>query len=368
MRKVISMLLFVASVPVFGQVSLQFVPELHGRSIDGLLNLRILNASGPKTVRLNLVVTERKYGKIVNIKTETFTLINGNSTVPFSAVRSAKIQFGGSQISNAIQQNGYFPEGDYEYCFTIEPSSNSMNAEVAVDQCFNYEVVPSAPLMLIEPYNQDKICEKRPLLSWQPSFPQISGSAYQLVLVEIKERQNATEALNYNLPIITQSGIVNPILPYPASSKELSAGKKYAWQVSAYKNRTVINRSEVWEFTVDCKDDLESPEIKNDGYRDIEDLARGNYYIANGLIKFALVNSYQKQYLKYTIQCITDQKISIKNLPKVNLDRGKNNILIPLQKRGYFKSGYYYELKVSLPNGNIKRLRFIYKESNENLN
>jgi hypothetical protein len=247
-------------------------------------------------------------------------------------VRSAKIQFGGSQLSSAIQQNGYFPEGDYEYCFTIEPSSNSLNAEAPMEQCFNYELVPAAPLMLIEPYNQDKICEKRPLLSWQPSFPQIPGSAYQLVLVEIKERQNATEALNYNLPIISQSGMVNPILPYPASAKELSAGKKYAWQVSVYKNRTVLNRSEVWEFVVDCKDEVIEPVIKDEGFRNIEDLSKGNYYVANGIVKYVIINSYQAQSLKYDIKCITEPSLKITRLPKIKLENGNNKITIHLKR------------------------------------
>lgn len=360
MRKVISMLLFVASVPVFGQVNLQFVPELHGRSIDGLLNLRIINVSGPKTVTLNLAVTERKYGKIVNIKTEAFTLSNGSSTVPVSAVRSAKIQFGGSLVSNAIQQNGYFPEGDYEYCFTVNPSFNSPNAEAPVEQCFNYELVPAASLMLIEPYNQDKICEKRPLLSWQPSFPQIPGSAYQLVLVEIKDRQNATEALNYNLPIITQSGMVNPILPYPASAKELSAGKKYAWQVSVYKNQTVLNRSEVWEFVVDCKDTV--PEAKLlESFRHIDDLARGNYYVSSGFVRFYLDNPYNEQQLNYSIKGLTEGKKKIKRLPKLKLVRGRNEISIDLEKVGGFVDGNYYILSLTMPDGRIKDLRFVYK-------
>lgn len=362
LRKVISILLVVISVPAFAQVSFQFIPELYGRNIDGLLNLRIVNVSGPKVVTLNLSVTERKSGKIVSIRTEPFTLNNGNATIPASAIRNSKIQFGGNRVSAAVQQNGYFPEGDYEYCFTLNSAFGTPNPEVYSDQCFNYELVPSAPLSLTEPYNQDKICEKRPLLAWQPSFPQIPGSAYQLVLVEIKERQNATEALNYNLPIVRQSGIVNPVLSYPPSSKELQAGKKYAWQVSVYKNQTVINRSEVWEFTVGCDDNMVTPGFTDDGYRDIEDLLKGNYYMANGSVKLSVMNSYGPQDLHYEISCITDAKLKIKRLPKLKLENGRNKVFIILDNRRVFKEDYYYILKIWLPDGSIKSLRFKYND------
>lgn len=177
---------------------------------------------------------------------------------------------------------------------------------------------------------------------------------------EIKNGQNATEALNYNLPVINQSNIVSPILPYPSIAPQLVKGKKYAWQVTAYKDQTVLNRSEIWEFTVDCQDSVKK--VADDGYRDIEDLSRGNYYIAAGFLKFALVNPYQAQDLKYAITSLNNPDKKIKRLPKLKLKTGNNQVQIDLTATNSFTDEKYYILKVQLPNGTTKSLRFLYME------
>jgi len=200
-----------------------------------------------------------------------------------------------------------------------------------------------------------------PVLSWQPSIPVIAGTMYELLMTEIKDRQSPVEALNYNLPIVKQKGIPNPILVYPASSKELTEGKKYAWQVTAYKDQTIINRSEVWEFTFSCKEEKEVVEDDN-GYRDIDDLFRGNFYVAQGLVKFSVTNSYHEQPLKYTIICLSDPQQKIRRLPKVKLTKGRNKISIDLSNNFSFKDGYSYLLELKLQDGSSKKLRFLFKD------
>jgi len=180
-----------------------------------------------------------------------------------------------------------------------------------------------------------------------------------LVLSEIKTGQNPTEALNYNLPVINQSHIIAPILPYPSIAPQLVKGKKYAWQVTAYKDQTVLNRSEIWEFTVDCQDSVKK--VADDGYRDIEDLSKGNYYIASRYLKFALVNPYQAQDLKYTILPLNSPDKKIRRLPKLKIISGLNQIKIDLSLTN-LKSGEYYVLNAWLPNGSTRSLRFIYLE------
>jgi hypothetical protein len=162
------------------------------------------------------------------------------------------------------------------------------------------------------------------------------------------------------LPVINQSNIVSPILPYPSIAPQLVKGKKYAWQVTAYKDQTVLNRSEIWEFTVDCQDSVKK--VADDGYRDIEDLSRGNYYIAAGFLKFALVNPYQAQDLKYAITSLNNPDKKIKRLPKLKLKTGNNQVQIDLTATNSFTDEKYYILKVQLPNGTTKSLRFLYME------
>ncbi|TCC87291.1 DUF928 domain-containing protein [Pedobacter frigiditerrae] len=359
-RLILVILLFV-SVPAFSQVSIQFVPELFGRSIDGLMSASIYSLKDRKSVRLNITVSEAKTGKVLSIQTQPFTIVPGMNLLPPSTVKTAKVTISNTNTGNYIRQHGNFPMGDYDYNYVVMASSSS--EEIIIDQNFSQEITPPAPFDLIEPYNEDQICEKRPMFTWQPSLPQVVGSLYQLTLVEMKDKQNAVEALNYNLPIVNQKGILTNLLMYPPVSRDLTAGKKYAWQVTVYKGQAIINRSEVWSFKVDCADTVSAKLEDDNGYRDIEDLSRGNYYVAQGLIKFSLINSYSAQTLQYSIVSLTDPTQKIRRLPKVNLQKGQNKIRLDLSNNFSFNDGHSYVLKAMLPNGSSKSLRFIYKEA-----
>jgi hypothetical protein len=358
LNKILVLLVLVGfSCAASAQVSVQFIPEVYGRNLSGLLNAGILNTGGKMNVRLSITVTEEKAGKVISILTQPFVIVPGSNMVPASAAKSASVQLSNNKVSRFIQQNSAFPQGNYEYSYKVI-SAISVE-EIIIDQTFEQEVLPPAPLDLIEPYNEDKICNKQPLLTWQPSIPTIPGTMYELLMVEMKDRQSAVEALNYNLPIVKQKGIVNTMLLYPPASKALTEGKKYAWQVTAYKDQTVINRSEVWEFTLDCKEEKEVVEDDN-GYRDIEDLFRGNFYVARGVVKFSMVNSYNEQPLKYSIICVTDPLQKPKRLPKIQLKKGQNKLRIDLSQNYSFKDGYSYLLEVQMPGGTPKKMRFIY--------
>lgn len=354
-------LFLLAPMAGLAQVSFQFIPELYGRNVNGLFNCRIINASAKRTATLTIAVSEKKNGQVLFVKSTAFAINTGNNVIPAAAIRGAAVQFTPNPVGVIVRHDHNFPIGDYEYCFTLNFTDKG-NDPIA-EQCFRLQLVPFAQLNLIEPFNKDTICDKTPLLTWQPLLPGISGSAYQLVLSEVKKDQGAVEALNYNLPIVNQSHITATVLPYPAISKELEQGKTYAWQVTAYKEQTILNRSEIWTFKVDCKDPKKKPQvITDDGYRDIEDLVKGNFYVAVAYLKFALTNPYQQKPLKYEISSLNSPARKIKGLPKITLTRGKNKVLIDLFNTDSFTDGESYLLKLKLPDGSEKSLRFIYKD------
>jgi hypothetical protein len=79
-------------------------------------------------------------------------------------------------------------------------------------------------------------------------------------------------------------------------------------------------------------------------------------------LKITITNAYAPQQLQYEITCATSPLIRFKKLPPIQLIEGKNMITIDLSKEKALKDNYTYILKVWLPNGNVKQLRFIYKE------
>lgn len=358
MKKLIILIqLFIVS-QAFGQVSFQFIPEINGRNLEGLLNCKIINGSGKKTGTLSLTISERKSGTVMTVRTASINLMPGVNAIPLSAIRSAAFDFYNNPIAVIVRHDHNFPVGDYEYCFTINYSGGEMPSE----QCFDYNLVPFAQLHLIEPYDRDTLCDKRPMLTWQPLIPTLQGTTYQLVLTEIKSDQNAVEALNYNMPIINQSHIISPMLTYPAITPQLEDGKTYAWQVTAYKDQTILNRSEIWTFKEQCNEKKKDPVLSDDGYRDIEDLIRGNYYVASGTIRFAVTNPYKEAKFKYQIETLNNPGKKIKGLPKITLATGKNKIMIDLANTDSFIDGYSYLMTLWLPDGTMKNLRFIYKD------
>lgn len=117
--------------------------------------------------------------------------------------------------------------------------------------------------------------------------------------------------------------------------------------------------SEVWEFGVQCEDSVK--EEMADGFRNIEDLAKGNFYIARGKLRFAVVNPYAEMKLKYSIRCLNQPAFTFKRLPTIKLDQRMNQVEIDLSELPNFIDGYYYILDVTLPSGQKKQLRFLYK-------
>jgi hypothetical protein len=356
----ITLILLLFVLPGFAQVNFEFFPEIYGRNIDGLFKCRLINLSKTGvSATLNIAVSERKGGTVCLIQTPEFTIMPGANPIPVNAARGAAIKFAGGKLGQLTGLNKSLPEGDYDYCFTL---SFTHSDNPPAEECFSYTLAPFADLNLIDPYNKDHICDKRPLLSWQPLIPTVPGSYYQLVLTEIKTGQSALEALNYNMPVVNQRNIVSPILPYPPVAPELKNQKRYAWQVTAYKDQTILNRSEVWEFMVECQDSIKKV-IDNIGYRDIDDLQKGNFYVAAGYIRFSLANPNEEQRLKYEITPINDIDKKIKGLPKIKIVNGLNKITIDLSENGKFVNQQYYVMKIWLTDGSTKSLRFLYQEA-----
>jgi hypothetical protein len=361
-RFLLTGLLLCALVPLKAQITFAFMPEIQGRTLENIYKVRMGNPGGRQTVNLVINVTEARSGAVVTIRTNAFELLPGMNTVPPGSVYNAGTAFGSSKLATVVKQSGFFPEGDYDYCFQLY-EGNSHNSSLLDEQCFSYNLQPFSAMQLIQPYDGDKLCDKRPTFSWQPLIPAINGVMYRLLLVEVKEDQQRAEALRMNLAIINQRQIPLPILLYPSLANQLEEGKKYAWQVSAYKNDLLLAESEMWDFTVEC----EKPPVDAvpEAFRSLEDLTKGNFYIARGQLLFAFNNTYAEAKLQYSIQCLTKPDQQIKKLPQVKIGRGMNQVVIDLSGKSGFVDGYFYIMDVKLPSGEQKQLRFIYKQPEE---
>ncbi|WP_143159944.1 DUF928 domain-containing protein [Chitinophaga jiangningensis] len=346
---------------MMAQVTTIFIPELQGRTLDGLLQAKFNStATARQRASVTITVTAASVGKVVTVKIPALDLQPGVNAFPAGILNNASLQFGDNKIATVLRQAGFFAEAEYEYCFEVTDGNGHIGGMPLGQQCFDYSLKPFSPLVLTSPMDEDKICEKRPNFFWQPLLPAIPGVQYRLILTSIKPDQRKAEAIRYNMPIINQSFINGPMLYFPPTLPELTEGQKYVWQVTAYRADMLLASSEMWEFTVKCKDN--SVAVTPESYRDIDDLAKGNFYLSNGYIRFAVKNIYASSRLRYEIASLTTPDKVVKHLPVIELRNGQNHIEIDLTENRYMQDGAYYIITVHLPDGSHKQLRFLFKK------
>ena len=215
-------------------------------------------------------------------------------------------------------------------------------------------------MTLLNPADRDKICQTRPVLSWQPPIPFHPSMRFRLELTE-KKQGESIENLLINAPLLLLDNINSTMVNYPANRPELKEGKTYCWQVLAHQQGIVMSKSEIWEFTIQCQDSAK--QLPNDSYRELKQIVNGNYYIANGGIKFSFINHYGPRKLQYSIASAENSKERLKGLPTISLQPGLNNVDINLEDAGVIP-GKQYILKVYPFNEPEMEVRFTYMEDN----
>lgn len=137
-----------------------------------------------------------------------------------------------------------------------------------------------------------------------------------------------------------------------------------------YSNRTdfrLLLFSTLGIFT--CISDLyQSREEKEPApgysYRELKSIANGNYYYANRVMRFSMTNHYTAYALRYTITDLKNNSKEIKQLPKILVQPGHNQVDIDLDE-SELEDGGEYLLRVYPFNEQAVQVRFIYRNSKE---
>lgn len=359
---VLASMSFLVTLAVDAQLHVQFVPARNGQNLQGLSLAQIQNSSVfPVRVSLTVKVKEMNSGNVLAVKTPGFVLHSGLNIMDRVAFSNAAFTFAPNFFGSTVKQTGNFPEGEYEYCFELEVlETKDLNLLPSYEQCFTYQLQPLTPLLLIQPVDQDVTCNKRPAFTWQPPFPLSPDARFRLILAEVKEKQEPIEAITFNTPIINQAEISINNLFYPVNIPDLKEGGRYAWQVTVYSGRTILRKSEIWTFAINCVSSSVEPE--SGSYRELKEADDGNFYIAQNYLRFSLINPYAGGPLSYTIQSVSNPNTLSRKLPKLSMAPGLNKFDIDLTEIGSLKANEEYLLKVVLPDNRQLKLRFIYKK------
>jgi hypothetical protein len=342
----------------FAQFNFVFAADVYGRSIDGLGNFQVQNLTGQAQKGRVFITVRENINKVqvVNISSPVVSLMPGNSNFPVAAFAGSVFNFSNNAFASIVSQTRNFPPGEYTFCFHFYPSDKQAED---YENCFDANIQPIVPLTLISPADQDKICQKRPPLSWQPPVPFPPSMRFRLQLVE-KKQAAAIENLLMNTPLVLLDNIPSTTVSYPSFAPDLVEGKTYCWQVTAYQAGVILSKSEIWEFTVQCSDPVKpSP---NDSYRELKSLVNGNYYYATRTLRFSFVNSYNVKKLYYEIYETEKGSTMIKHVPEVWLIKGLNKVDIDLSDLD-LEPGKHYILKVYPFNEPEVTVRFTYRDT-----
>ncbi|MBO9203996.1 MULTISPECIES: hypothetical protein [Niastella] len=350
--------LLIVSTAATGQVVTYFQPEVYGRTVDGLGSFQVQNLTGA-ALRSQVVITVQENvtkSPVVTITTPVTTIQPGTSNFPRNVFAGSLFRFSSNAYANITNQTKNFPPGQYTFCYRLVSADDKQSDDY--ENCFDAEIQPLVPMALIYPADGDKICEKRPLLTWQPPIPFNSSMRFRLLLTEKREGE-AIENLLVNAPLLLLDNITTTSINYPSSHPDLQEGKTYVWQVIAHQNNLVISRSEIWEFTIQCTEPHK--QLPTDSYRELKQMVNGNHYIANRALKFAFQNNYNLKRLTYAIYDIGNGMKKLKDCPEVTLKQGLNEVDIDLTELE-LEPGKHYLLKVYPFNEPDVQLRFIYQD------
>jgi hypothetical protein len=341
------------------QLNFIFLPELYGRSIDGLGTFQVQNLGQDKMIgRISITVKENRSSLlVVTVTTPEVTFNPGLNSFPRSIFNNSAFNFSPNAYGSLASQARNLPPGEYTFCFHFIPKDKMLFDEY--ENCFDGEIQPIVPITLVNPAHMDSICTKRPVLSWQPPMPFSSAMRFRLILTEKKGDNQGVEDLLMKTPLLMLDNISSTTINYPSVNPELKESKTYYWQAVAYEKGVIISKSEVGEFTVQCKEAVKP--APNDSYRELKLFVNGNYYIANRVLKFSFRNDYNVSKLRYAIHDVEDGGKQLKHVPEIKLMQGLNKIDIDLVELE-LKPGNHYILKVYPFNEPPVEIRFVYKD------
>ena len=356
-------LIFLCNVSL-SQVIIQFAPAINGQTINGLFRAQLQNNSLLSyNGRLKISVKDGGNNTVVTALTPSFLLKPGNNFLQ-TLVGQSNWQFGNSSASKIVAQTGRFTENDYEYCFEFIGTENKPGADEHVfENCYTYNLQPVFPMTLVYPGDGDILCQTRPGFHWQAPVPGSGNYVYHITVVEKKDKQDMHEAIINNVPVFQQQHISGATAYFPPQLPELQKQKTYAWQVEAYQGETRITESEIWTFTVNC--DTRKTDSSKDSYRQLSTSLDGNYYTADGALRFSIINPYGLAIMQYTLIDLSDPTNQIRNIPTIKIHTGLNRIDLPLEDISGLSRDKMYLLKVLNIGDRVQYLQFIYKE-NEN--
>lgn len=362
------MALFVAKINAQVIVNLQ-LPQVGLNLKSQLWNMTLTNVGTPPiTIKINMVLTDLATSQqVLSGTTGLFQLPHGTKVIQYNDVIPVNYTVLNNNYNVDASPNGFLPVGNFTVCYEILKASGEVFETLAED-CAAIEIEPISPPYLSSPSDLAEIDERRPLFIWLPPSPVslFSNLSYSLHLVEVLPNQNSLDAVEQNIPVITQQAISGLTFQYPAASPMLDTGKTYAWQITANNNNLFVAKSEVWTFKIVVFGLDSGQHARSPLYFKLQKSASTASYICDGVLKFEYHNELNDNAATIKIYDITNQAKVMVNLNSgmLNLKNGQNLLDIDLRDINNVISNHIYSIELINSRQEVWSGKFEYKPNN----
>lgn len=262
------------------QVTLQPVLPASGMiSKNQLWNVLVVNSSnGVYNCILKLVLSDRQTGQpVFTAFTAAFSVERGAKQLNINTLNPIQYNF----LAGAFNSTpaGLLPAGSYTACYSLTTPAGKGDA--LAEECVQFDAEPLSPPLLIFPSDSSRLPIMPGQFSWTPPSPagMFDRLHYEIMITEIREGQNANEALQENIPFYNEGTLINNMLSYPGTATAFEKGKWYAWQVVARDDRQYAGKSDVHVFTIE--EDSNKISLQPDIYLLLDDHSKGTYQLTN---------------------------------------------------------------------------------------
>lgn len=288
--------------------------------------------------------------------TMDMTVQPGMNTIKDLASR-AHFTYSSGTLKELFEQYGKLPEGVYEYCVTLTVNNGSVEAgKETYEECIYGRENDVFLINLVDPEDKARLYEYHPMLSWVVNYPFAASLNYKLKVVELKEGQNAVNAVKRNNPVYEEKGLMQMSQVYPVYAKPLELNHTYAWTVDAYFRDILLGGAEAWTFTI-VEDSLLKGIPKEVAYYDFAKHQGETRLYAIDSIKLKYQSYYANDSMRYRI--VNDKGNEIL-AGYFNCKSGLNYWNLDLTEKGRLKHAKSYFIHLTDRNQKQYTVPFIY--------
>jgi hypothetical protein len=344
--------LFSGLLPARSQVVINLqLPPMGLTMKSQLWNLSLINTSpGQLRVQIEMNLTDISNNqRVLSGTTRVFDLPRGVRQIRLSEIAPITYNVITPGYNVDASPEGFLPIGNFNICFSAIKLVSDVSERLSED-CETYQIEPLSPPQLVMPEDSEYVVTTRPLFNWMPPSPAnlFNNLRYDWILVEVQPTQTAADAVEQNIPVLTQQNLQSANFQFPLSMPALDSSKLYAWRVHAKNNTSPIASSEIWAFRIK-RPGFDSTMIETATYyTGLKKEEEGAFVLCNGVLRFEYTNELTNPVIQvrvYNISTSVRYEVTLDSAQHT-MRPGKNYVNLDLTNQSDIRNGKLYLLEL----------------------